>query len=149
MNNHLLKHLHNGNAANILRSGLIHLDERTHVALHELHPLAAHHARKADKRRDSRDKAREPEPPIEHEEQREHSNHHRYRTRNIGKHMGEQGLRACSAAIDNAPEGIRGVHVEEPERQARKTLRHLLAHVGRTPESCHVRAHEPRKIASD
>ena len=72
----LLKHLDHGNAAYVFGTGLVHLDQRAHVGLHELGALAAHHGGHGAKRNGDRDKACRAQAPIEGEKQHEQTCDH-------------------------------------------------------------------------
>ena len=72
----LLKHLDHGNAAYVFGAGLVHLDQRAHVGLHELGALAAHHGGHGAKRNGDRDEACRAQAPIEGEKQHEQTCDH-------------------------------------------------------------------------
>ena len=88
----LLKHLDHGNAAYVFGTGLVHLDQRAHVGLHELGALAAHHGGHGAKRNDDRDKACRAQAPIEGEKQHEQTCDHGGGAGDIGQHVREQCL---------------------------------------------------------
>ena len=88
----LLKHLDHGNAAYVFGTGLVHLDQRAHVGLHELGALAAHHGGHGAKRNGDRDKACRAQAPIEGEKQHEQTCDHGGGAGDIGQHVREQCL---------------------------------------------------------
>ena len=145
----LLEHLDHGDAANILGARLVHLDERFHVARHEVHAAPAHHVEHARKRYNDGRKAGKPEPPVEDEEQREHAEDHGHAARGVRQLVGKQPLGLGRAAVHDAPERPARVRVEVTEARVHEVVRGRLAHVGRAAECRKVRAHEACEVQQD
>ena len=145
----LLKHLDHGDAAYVFGAGLVHLDQRSHVGLHKLAALAAHHGGHGAKRNDDRDKACRPQTPIEREKQHEQTCDHGSGACDIGQHVREQGLGGGGASVYNSAQLTGGMRVKVAKRQLKQVLARSLANIGRTAKRRQVRAHEPHEIHYD
>ena len=145
----LLKHLDHGDAAYVFGAGLVHLDQRSHVGLHELGAFAAHHGGHGAKRNDDRDKACHPQTPIEGEKQHEQAHDHGGGAGDIGQHVREQGLGGGGASVYNTAQLTGGVRVKVAKRQLKQVLARSLADIGRAAKRRQVRAHEPHEINYD
>ena len=145
----LLKHLDNGDATYVFGASLVHLDQRSHVGLHELGAFAAHHGGHGAKRNDDRDKACRAQAPIEGEKQYEQAHDHGGGTCDIGQHVCEQSLGGGGASVYNTTQLTGGVRVKVAERQLKQVLARSLADIGRAAKRGQVRAHEPHEINYD
>ena len=145
----LLKHLDHGNTAYVFGTGLVHLDQRSHVGLHKLGALAAHHGDHGAKRNDNRDKACRAQAPIECEKQHEQTCDHGGGAGDIGQHVREQGLGGGGASVYNTTQLTGGVRVKVAKRQLKQVLARSLADIGRAAKRRQVRAHEACEIHYD
>ena len=145
----LLEDLDHGDAAHVLGAGLVHLDERLHVARHEVHASPAHHVEHAAERDDHRDKAREAESPVKDEEQHQHADDHGNAARGVRELMGEKPLGLGGAAVHDAAKRPARVRVEVAETRVHEVVRGALAHVGRAAKGREVRAHEAGEVDED
>ncbi len=139
----LLKHLDHGDAAYVFGAGLVHLDQRSHVGLHKLAALAAHHGGHGAKRNDDRDKACRPQTPIEREKQHEQAHDHGGGAGDIGQHVREQSLGGGGASVYDTAQLTGGVRVKVAKRQLKQVLACILADIGRAAKRRQVRAHPP------
>ena len=145
----LLKHLDHGDAAYVFGAGLVHLDQRSHVGLHELGAFAAHHGGHGAKRNGHRDEACRAQAPIQGEKQHEQTCDHGGGARDIGQHVCEQGLGGGGASVYNTAQLTGGVRVKVAKRQLKQVLARSLADIGRAAKRRQVRAHEPNEINYD
>ena len=144
-----LEDLDHGDAAHVLGAGLVHLDERLHVARHEVHATPAHHVEHAAERDDHRDKARETESPVKDEEQHQHAQDHGNAAGGVRELMGEKPLGLGGAAVHDAAKRAARVRVEVAEARVHEVVRGALAYVGRAAEGREVRAHEAGEVDED
>ena len=145
----LLKHLDHGDAAYVFGAGLVHLDQCSHVGLHKLATLAAHHGGHGAKRNGHRDEACRPQTPIEREKQHEQARDHGGGACDIGQHVCEQSLGGGGASVYNTAQLTGGVRVKVAKRQLKQVIARSLADIGRTAKRRQVRAHEPHEISYD
>ena len=145
----LLKHLDHGNTAYVFGAGLVHLDQRSHVGLHELGAFAAHHGGHGAKRNGHRDEACRAQAPIEGEKQYEQAHDHGGGACDIGQHVCEQSLGGGGTSVYNTTQLTGGVRVKVAKRQLKQVLARSLADIGRTAKRRQVRAHEPHEINYD
>ena len=145
----LLKHLDHGNTAHVFGASLVHLDQRTHVGLHELGALAAHHGGHGAKRNDDRDEARSTQTPIESKKQHEQAHDHGGGACDIGQHVCEQSLGGGGASVYNTTQLSGGMRVKVAKWQLKQVLARSLADIGRAAKRRQVRAHEPHEISYD
>ena len=145
----LLKHLDHGNTAYVFGAGLVHLDQRSHVGLHELGAFAAHHGGHGAKRNGHRDEACRAQAPIEGEKQYEQAHDHGGGACDIGQHVCEQSLGGGGTSVYNTTQLTGGVRVKVAKRQLKQVLARSLADIGRTAKRGQMRAHEPHEISYD
>ena len=145
----LLKHLDHGDTAYVFGTGLVHLDQRSHVGLHKLGALAAHHGGHGAKRNGHRDETCRAQTPIECEKQHEQAHDHGGGAGDIGQHVREQGLGGGSTSVYNTAQLTGGVHVKVAKRQLKQVFARNLADIGRAAKRRQVRAHEPHEIHYD
>ena len=145
----LLKHLDHGDASYVFGAGLVHLDQRSHVGLHELGAFAAHHGGHGAKRNGHRDEACRAQAPIEGEKQHEQAHDHGDGACDIGQHVCEQSLGGGGTPVYNTTQLTGGVRVKVAKRQFKQVLARSLADIGRAAKRRQVRAHEACEIHYD
>ena len=144
--NRLLEDLDHGDAAHVLGARLVHAHERTHIGLHELAALTAHHGCHGGEGYNHGDETRRAQTPIEGTKKHEQTHDHGHGARDVGQHVCEQGLGRGGAPVHDAAELARGVGVEVAERQFEQVIARSFADVGRAAERRQVRAHETSEV---
>ena len=145
----LLEDLDHRDAAHVLGACLVHLDERLHVARHEVHAAPAHHLHQAENGDDDRSEARETESPVKDEEQHQHADDHGNAACGVRELMGEKPLGLGGAAVHDAAKRAARVRVEVAETRVHEVVRGAFTHVGCTAEGREVRAHEAGEVDED
>ena len=147
--NRLLEHLHHGNTADIFRRLLVHGFQRSHVALHKVSIVAAHHLLHAEKADDQRDKTAHAQPPVEGKNQNEHRNGHHHSARQIRELVRQKFLRQSHVVIDDLAKTSAGILTEIAQRQRDDVVQGRFSHVGCRAEGGQMGTAQGKKIQQD
>ena len=134
-----LDHRH---APHILHCLVVHVRQGVLVLLDVLCHLGAHHLKHGGKSQHNGQKADQPEPPVEQEQQNDHADRRGYRRRHIGKLVSQIRLGGRAAVVDYAAYFAAAHLADEAQGQLCDMVHQRLADVPGDAESRQVGAHQ-------